>query len=206
MTSTIYAILTSKPGQYHTEPGTGSRAIETYDYEFCGRIRAHFTVVELPCDSWVRIVEDSEPAIVNEVPTKFLPQFTSLEAARTELEGLSHFAGLAIRLVRRVSEPPPAPPPQEKALASITFASSNKVATVPVDSNLLRVSLREGGGIPFKCGAGLCGTCRCRIEGRSGALDAVKDKERKHLSEADLAAGWRMACQTFVHGDVVVRW
>ena len=32
------------------------------------------------------------------------------------------------------------------------------------NSNLLRVSLREKGGIPFKCGGGLCGTCRCRIE------------------------------------------
>jgi ferredoxin len=70
----------------------------------------------------------------------------------------------------------------------------------------LRVSLREKGGIPFKCGAGLCGTCKCRIETGLEHTDAVKAKERKHLSEADLAAGYRMACQTFVNGDVSISW
>jgi Na+-transporting NADH:ubiquinone oxidoreductase subunit NqrF len=34
----------------------------------------------------------------------------------------------------------------------------------------------------------------------------VKAKERKHLSEAQLAEGYRMACQTFLRGDVAVSW
>ena len=93
-------------------------------------------------------------------------------------------------------------------MPTITFLTNNaKVVTAPENSNLLRVSLREKGGIPFKCGGGLCGTCRCRIESGVEHLDAVKDKERNHLSEEDLKNGYRMACQTFVlAGDVSVSW
>lgn len=89
----------------------------------------------------------------------------------------------------------------------VTFLSNDsKVVTAPSGSSLLRVSIREKGGIPFKCGGGLCGTCKCRIElGREHAA-AITAKERKHLTEDQFAAGWRMACQTFVHGDVSVSW
>ncbi len=89
----------------------------------------------------------------------------------------------------------------------VTFTTNGgKTVATPADSNLLRVSLRASGGIPFKCGAGLCGTCRCLIEQGIGNTDKVKPKERKHLTDADLAAGHRMACQTFVTGDVSVSW
>ena len=89
----------------------------------------------------------------------------------------------------------------------ITLVTNDcKVITGPENSNLLRLSLREKGGIPFKCGAGICGTCRCRIEAGLENTDAVKDKERKHLTHADLEAGYRMACQTFVNGDISVSW
>ncbi|WBY04048.1 2Fe-2S iron-sulfur cluster binding domain-containing protein [Ramlibacter tataouinensis] len=101
-------------------------------------------------------------------------------------------------------------PPQPAAGAgtvSVTFLSNGgKVAAAPANSNLLRVSLREKGGIPFKCGGGLCGTCKCRIEQGREYTDEVKAKERRHLTEAQLADGWRMACQTFVRGDIAVSW
>ncbi len=88
----------------------------------------------------------------------------------------------------------------------VTLLTSGKEIGGPENSNLLRLSIREKGGIPFKCGAGLCGTCRCKIEKGIEHTDAVKDKERNHLSESDLAAGHRMACQTFVRGDISVSW
>lgn len=89
----------------------------------------------------------------------------------------------------------------------ITFVTNgNKTVTAPENSNLLRISLREKGGIPFKCGGGLCGTCKCKIEKGLENTDHVKPKERKHLSEAELQEGFRMACQTFVHGDISVSW
>lgn len=96
----------------------------------------------------------------------------------------------------------------EKSMIEVRFVTNGgKVVTAPENSNLLRVSLREKGGIPFKCGGGLCGTCRCKIEEGRDNLDAVKDKERKHLTEADFENGFRMACQTFVvKGSVSVSW
>lgn len=92
-------------------------------------------------------------------------------------------------------------------MISITFITNNgKVVSAAENSNLLRVSLREKGGIPYKCGAGLCGTCKCKIEQGLEHADAIKEKERKHLSQDDFANGYRMACQTFVNGDVSVSW
>ncbi len=92
-------------------------------------------------------------------------------------------------------------------MIQVTFISNNgRVVSAPENSNLLRVSLREQGGIPFKCGGGLCGTCKCRIETGIENTDSIKDKERKHLTAADIANGYRMACQTFLNGDVAVSW
>ena len=91
---------------------------------------------------------------------------------------------------------------------TVTFVSNgNKVATAPESMNLLRLSLREKGGIPFKCGGGVCGTCRCHIDAGLENTDEVKAKERNHLTEEDLKNGFRMACQTFVvQGEVSVSW
>jgi ferredoxin len=93
------------------------------------------------------------------------------------------------------------------ARITVIFVTNNaKQVEADADSNLLRVSLREQGGIPFKCGAGLCGTCRCLIEHGIEHTAAVTARERKHLTDQDIAAGYRMACQTFVSGDVSVSW
>ncbi|MFM0206101.1 2Fe-2S iron-sulfur cluster binding domain-containing protein [Paraburkholderia sediminicola] len=92
-------------------------------------------------------------------------------------------------------------------MIQITFLSNdNKSVNAPPNSNLLRVSLREKGGIPFKCGGGLCGTCKCKIESGIAHTDSLKDKEKRHLSEAEIKDGYRMACQTFVNGDISVSW
>jgi hypothetical protein len=101
----VYVILTSKPGQFRTELGEGMRAVESYDYMFCGRRRAHFVIAELAGDVKVRIVDESAPredaAPVNLVPCKFLPKFDSVEKARHELEQLASFGALDVALVRR---------------------------------------------------------------------------------------------------------
>ncbi|AHG65406.1 2Fe-2S iron-sulfur cluster-binding protein [Advenella mimigardefordensis] len=92
-------------------------------------------------------------------------------------------------------------------MINITFVNNNeKVVSAPENSNLLRVSIKEQGGIPFKCGGGLCGTCKCRIEEGLENTDKIKPKERKHLKTEDFEAGYRMACQTFVTGNVRVSW
>ncbi|GAB1575340.1 2Fe-2S iron-sulfur cluster-binding protein [Bordetella petrii] len=89
----------------------------------------------------------------------------------------------------------------------ITFITNQgKTAEIAEKTNLLRASLRAQGGIPFKCGGGLCGTCKCTIESGRENVDEIKPKERKHLTEEQLAHGRRLACQTFVHGDISVSW
>ena len=92
-------------------------------------------------------------------------------------------------------------------MPTITFVTNdNKAVEAPDNSNLLRVSLREKGGIPFKCGGGLCGTCKCKIVEGLANTDAIKAKERKHFTEEQFAEGHRLACQTFVNGDISVSW
>ena len=62
-------------------------------------------------------------------------------------------------------------------MISVTFVTNGgKVAAAEPNTNLLRISLREKGGIPFKCGGGLCGTCRCHIDSGIENTDAVKAK------------------------------
>lgn len=92
-------------------------------------------------------------------------------------------------------------------MLDITFITNdNKTISVPIDSNLLRASLREKGGIPFKCGGGLCGTCKCLIEEGIENTDAIKKKEEKLLRPEELGLGYRLACQTFLSGSVKVSW
>lgn len=199
----MYVILTSKPGQYRSEPAAGMVARERYDYLFCGRLRARYVIAEVEGAARVRIVDEAEGAAVNDVPAKFLPSFRTLEQARAELDHLTRFGDLDAVLVRHTTVAPAAPVGEVR----ITFINNaRREVTAAANSNLLRVSLREQGGIPFKCGGGICGTCKCRIEVGREHTDTVKAKERKHLSEEQLAQGWRMACQTFVSGDIAVSW
>jgi len=97
----MYVILTSKPGQFRTEVGAGLQPIEAYDYLFYGRLRAHFLIAELTAPTRVRVVDETEPVTVNQVPSKFLEKFQSVEAARRELQHLCAFGDLETRLVPR---------------------------------------------------------------------------------------------------------
>jgi hypothetical protein len=85
----MFVILTSKPGQFRTEPGEGLKPVEAYDYLLCGRKRAHFVIAKLEREVKVRIVEESGTPVVNLVPSKFLPRFATLEQARAELAQLA---------------------------------------------------------------------------------------------------------------------
>jgi ferredoxin len=195
-----YVILTSKPGHFRTEPGDGLVPVEAWDYHCDGRVRARFLVAELPAPTRVRVIDDSGHGSVNPVQIPRVLRGPRIGAPRTaRAVQLRQHAGRAS---------PPGPRRLQYAMTiSITFISNdNKLVSAPDNSNLLRVSLREKGGIPFKCGGGLCGTCKCRIEQGLDNTDEVKAKERKHLSDEDLAAGYRMACQTFVKGDIAVSW
>ena len=96
----MYVILTSKPGQFNTEIGEDMQPVEAYDYFFCGRKRAHFVIANLTRAVKITIVDASSPPVVNHVPSKFLAKFETVEAARRELNSLTHFGGMDISLVK----------------------------------------------------------------------------------------------------------
>jgi hypothetical protein len=94
----MYVVLTTRPGEFRTEITDGLKAIESYDYIFYGRKRANFTIAALLDPIKIRIVEDEEPRIVNDVPSKLFEKFETLEEARSELETLTHFGSMDIKL------------------------------------------------------------------------------------------------------------
>ena len=89
----MYVILTSKPGEFRTEVVDGLEPVESYDYTFCGRMKAHFVIAEITAPTKVRIVDETPPLVVNLVPTKFLEKFRTVEGARHELEQLAGTGG-----------------------------------------------------------------------------------------------------------------
>ena len=86
--SSMFVILTSKPGQFRTESVEGLNPIEAYDYIFYGKKKAHFVIAELLRPVKVRVVDEAPPPVVNHIPSKFLSKFGTLEEARRELQQL----------------------------------------------------------------------------------------------------------------------
>ncbi len=95
-----YVILTDKDGQFRTELCDGLLPIERYEYLFYGKRRASFVIAELQRPVRVALVEEAPPHVRNLVPSKFLPHFGSLQAARDELQQLVSFGHLDARLQR----------------------------------------------------------------------------------------------------------
>lgn len=96
----MYVILVSKPGKYHSQVGAEAKVIESYEYRFYGKIKAVYQLVKLDGNTKICITEDDPPYVVNNVPSKFLEKFDTLEQARAELEHLAEFGGLDASLVR----------------------------------------------------------------------------------------------------------
>jgi hypothetical protein len=95
----MFVLLTSRPGQFRTEPTAGMTAVEAYDYVFYGKRTARFVIAELAADTKVRVMEETPPGIVNLVSTKFLDKYATLEAARVALRELASFGSMDIALV-----------------------------------------------------------------------------------------------------------
>ncbi|HWH40994.1 MAG TPA: ferredoxin [Usitatibacter sp.] len=94
----MYVILASKPGQYRNEGGEGLHPVEGYEYTLCGRTRARFVIARIEGPTRVKIVDETPPAVVNYVPSKFLPRFETVEGARRELAELARAGGSDFRL------------------------------------------------------------------------------------------------------------
>jgi hypothetical protein len=79
----------------------GLRPIETYDYIFCGRKRAEFIIAELSGEVKLRVIDEAEPPLLNEVPSKFLEKFETTAQAFAELSHLTRFGRMDAVLCKR---------------------------------------------------------------------------------------------------------
>jgi uncharacterized 2Fe-2S/4Fe-4S cluster protein (DUF4445 family) len=87
-----------------------------------------------------------------------------------------------------------------KTSASVTFLPDGTSVEVEVGSSLLEAAAAGGVEIDAPCGGqGRCGRCKVQVQG-----DGVKRRPSAHLSADDIAAGYALACQTQVTGDVAV--
>lgn len=73
------------------------------------------------------------------------------------------------------------------------------------DVNVLRVAIRNDCGLPWKCASGLCGTDRITVVEGLENFDPPRRRERDRLGDL-LDEGVRLACQSYVNGDVTVIW
>jgi ferredoxin len=92
-------------------------------------------------------------------------------------------------------------------MPTIKFQTSGSEVEFPEDEdvNLLRVSLRNDCGVPWKCATGLCGTDRVRVIDGAEHLSPPKRREKELLGDL-LDEGVRLACQTYVTGPITVIW
>jgi hypothetical protein len=98
----MFVILTSRPGQYRTELNDGLEALETHDYLFCGQQKARFVIASLLRDVKIRVVDETPPERVNQIPCKFLQKYPTADAARAQLRSLVSFGKVQTEL-RRVA-------------------------------------------------------------------------------------------------------
>lgn len=92
-------------------------------------------------------------------------------------------------------------------MPTIRFVTSGYAVDFPDDSdvNLLRVAIRNECGVPFRCASGNCGTDRVFVVEGAEHLSPPRKRERDRLGPL-LDQGWRLACQTYVAGDVSITW
>jgi ferredoxin len=92
-------------------------------------------------------------------------------------------------------------------MPTIRFITSGRTVDFPDgdDVNLLRIAIRNECDVPYKCASGNCGTDRIYVESGASHLSPPRKRERDRLGEL-LDQGWRLACQTYVSGDISISW
>ncbi|MFC1714926.1 ASKHA domain-containing protein [Candidatus Poribacteria bacterium] len=87
---------------------------------------------------------------------------------------------------------------------NVTFEPDGKTVTVEEGVTIARAAAAAEISINSPCGGeGTCGKCRVVVNARN--VDPPNELEKKALSEEDLSAGYRLACQTLVTDDMTVK-
>lgn len=83
----------------------------------------------------------------------------------------------------------------------VKFLPHEREITVKEGENLIQAAMNAGVHINASCGGeGVCGKCRVLIENGN-----VKEGITEKLSKEDVENGYRLACRSFVAGDLTVR-
>ncbi|HZD80179.1 MAG TPA: ASKHA domain-containing protein [Actinomycetota bacterium] len=83
----------------------------------------------------------------------------------------------------------------------VTYLPQGATVHVPMGTNLFHAAHWAGLPIESTCGGrGTCGKCRVRVMGGRGEPTTA---DQRHLSSAELEAGWRLACQAEIRADTV---
>ena len=76
---------------------------------------------------------------------------------------------------------------------------------IKAGTSLLAAASAGGVELMHSCGGiGACASCRVRILGGGEQLSPIGRAEREQLKESGILETHRLACQTMVHGDVVL--
>ncbi len=87
---------------------------------------------------------------------------------------------------------------------TVTFEPAGVKARVPVGTNLYEAAQQAGVALAGSCGGqGICGECQVFVT--EGIVSEPNSQEKKLLSAALIEEGGRLACQTKLRGDAVVR-
>src|SRR5512139_1186439 len=86
---------------------------------------------------------------------------------------------------------------------TVTFKPASLTVACEKGTPLIEAARRAG--IPLQSSCGGSGTCgRCRIRILSGRTQPPSAEEIKQLPAADVADGYRLACQACIAGDTTV--
>ncbi len=86
---------------------------------------------------------------------------------------------------------------------TVTIKPAGLTVACTRGTSLLEVIRRAGIPLLSSCGGnGTCGRCRVRI--LSGSIHQPSAEEIKHIPDADLSDGYRLACQVRIAGDTTV--
>jgi uncharacterized 2Fe-2S/4Fe-4S cluster protein (DUF4445 family) len=97
----------------------------------------------------------------------------------------------------------------------VVFQPSGLRGQVEDGATVLEAARRLGAGVESICGGkGICGKCKIRIEegyfpkyritSRIASTKAKSRASEKFLNRTRMRRGYRLACQTLIHGDIVV--
>ena len=181
----MYVILTSKPGQFRTEPVDGVVPVESYDYLFYGRRTTHFVIAELQRETKIRVVEERRPRSsttcrpsFSSASTRSRPRATRCAAGQLRQHGPATGAGLspAAAPIRYGLNDDPDHLPEQRQQGRHRSANSN----------LLRVSLREKAAFPSSAAA----ACAAPASAGSNRASSTPTRSSRRNTSTSAPKNW----------------